>query len=356
MTSRRASANAGEPAPEPVSPNAGVDNQTCLDCHAQPDQQITLPSGEVLYLTIDEDEYNKSVHGKGGYACVQCHTGISGYPHPPSSANTRRDITLIYYQSCARCHADKYEATMDSVHQNALEEGNKNAAVCTDCHGAHNTQPPDQPLSRSAQMCDLCHSQIYNQYSHTVHGEALLGEGNPDVPTCIDCHGVHNVQGPSTQTAFHLNSPLICAKCHADEELMEKYGISTNVFDSYVSDFHGTTVVLFEEKAKGQETNKPVCTDCHGVHDILSPNDPRSSVMKDNLLSTCQRCHPGATINFPDAWLGHYEPNLNKYPVVYFVDLFYKIFIPAVLGVMALFVFADAGRRLINRRKEHNHV
>lgn len=332
-------------------PSPGVDNQTCLACHGKPDMYTTLPSGEQLYLTIDEDEFHNSVHAR--YACTQCHTNITGYPHPPNPAQTRRDVTLNYYPSCARCHLDKYEKTLDSVHERAITAGNKEAAVCTDCHGAHNVQPPEQPRTRSAEMCERCHSQIYNDYKNSVHGAALIGEGNPDVPACIDCHGVHNVQGPSTGP-FLLNSPLICAKCHANKALMEKYGINTNVFNSYVADFHGKTVI-FDQRLPGQKTNKPVCVDCHGVHNILPPNDPNSTVMKDNLLKTCQRCHPDATQNFPTAWLGHYTPDREKYPLVYYVDLFYKIFIPTVLGGMALLVAGDASRRIINRRKGVRH-
>ena len=40
---------------------------------------------------------------------------------------------------------------------------------------------------------------------------------------------------------------------------------------------------------------------------------------------------------------------LKKYPIVYLVDLFYKILIPAVLGFMGIFVVADAGSRLVHR-------
>ena len=133
---------------------------------------------------------------------------------------------------------------------------------------------------------------------------------------------------------------------------MAKYGINTNVFDSYVSDFHGTTVI-FEQQFEGQETNKPVCIDCHGVHNMQPVDDQESMVIRGNLLATCQRCHPEATANFADTWLGHYEPNLERFPAVYLVDLFYRIFIPAVLGFMVLFVFGDATRRLINRRREN---
>jgi len=338
--------------PESLSaPNAqGVANETCLSCHATPGLETTLPSGEILYLTVDPETYENSIHGHQGYACVQCHTDISEYPHRPLDAQTRRDVSLLYYKNCARCHQDKYDATLDSVHQQALDEGNPEAALCVDCHGYHNVVDPDEPRTLIPQTCERCHSLIYDEYQDSVHGSALIGEGNSDVPTCINCHGVHNVAGP-TDSQFHLNSPQICANCHADEELMAEYGISTNIFNSYISDFHGTTVI-FEQEVEGQETNKPVCIDCHGVHNMKKVDDTESQVMKENLLITCQRCHPDATSNFTDSWLSHYEPSLEHFPAVYLVDLFYTIFIPAVLGFMVLFVFGDASRRLINRRRE----
>jgi hypothetical protein len=337
------------PPPEP-----GVANETCLGCHGAPDQTITLPSGEVLYLTVNEEEFNNSVHGSKGYACVQCHTDITGYPHPALQAKTLREMTVSMYRACGRCHEGMYEKTQDSVHAEALAGGNLNAAVCSDCHGAHNVHPfSEQPRSAIPQTCERCHSTIYDKYKDSVHGAALIGEGNPDVPSCIDCHGVHNVKGP-VDAGFHLKSPEICAKCHTDKALMAKYGLNTDVLDTYLSDFHGTTV-MFDAEIPGQQTNKPVCVDCHGVHDIAKTDDPNSTVIKENLLATCQKCHPDATENFSSAWLGHYVPSPTKYPIIYYVTLFYLIFIPTLLGGMALFVFSDAGRRLIDRRKEKKH-
>lgn len=340
--------NSAPAPPAQATPPPVVDNETCLACHDTPGMQTTLPSGEVLYLTVDRVTYLTSTHGRRGYACVQCHTDISGYPHPPITAATRRDFTLQLYTTCAQCHQEKYTATLDSVHQKALAAGKKEAAVCTDCHGAHNVQPPMQPRSRIPQTCERCHSQIYNLYQESVHGAALIGEGNPDVPSCIDCHGVHNVQGPATGP-FRLFSPQICARCHADPQLMGKYGISTDVFNTYVADFHGTTVKLFEEITPDQPTNKPVCVDCHGVHDIRRTDDPESTVIKENLLKTCRKCHPDASTNFPAAWLSHYRPSPEHAPLVYYVNLFYKVFIPTVLGGMAIYVIADGGRRILGR-------
>ncbi len=182
-----------------------------------------------------------------------------------------------------------------------------------------------------------------------MHGEALIGEGNPDVPSCIDCHGVHNIENPTT-AAFRLRSPDICAGCHTDPQIMDKYGISTQVLSTYVADFHGTTVTLFRKEHPDQETNKPVCYDCHGVHDIRRVDDPQYGLeLRENLLARCRVCHPDATANFPSAWLSHYIPSPDKYPLVFTVDTFYSIFIPTVLGGMAILVVLDFSKTLRDR-------
>jgi hypothetical protein len=135
---------------------------------------------------------------------------------------------------------------------------------------------------------------------------------------------------------------------------MDKYGISTDVFDTYVSDFHGTTVLLFQTIAPDQETNKPVCIDCHGVHDMKKVDDPESQVIKENLLVTCQKCHPDADANFPTSWISHYRPSPEHSPLVFFVNLFYLIFIPTLLGGMVLFVATDVRKRVFGRKKEQS--
>jgi hypothetical protein len=120
-----------------------------------------------------------------------------------------------------------------------------------------------------------------------------------------------------------------------------------------VGDFHGTTVI-FEQQSPDQETNKPVCFDCHGIHDIKSVDDPQSGIaIKENLLIKCARCHgEGIPPGFTDSWMSHYTPSVKDYPLVYFVNVFYLILIPLVLGGMVIFVISDIVRRIIDRRKK----
>ena len=348
--------------PAEAAPHSQGDQPTdeaCLACHQQQGMSAQI-GGQPVPITIDPEKFSASVHGTENVRCVDCHTNITGFPHPQVVAGSPRDFSLQLYPTCQQCHVEQYAKTLDSVHQRAFAAGNKNAAVCTDCHNPHTqTRLTDKNTGQLLgdarvvipQTCAKCHSAIYDTYRQSVHGAALTQEGNQDVPTCIDCHGVHNIGDPTT-TSFRNSTPYLCAKCHTDQTLMQKYGISTNVLNTYVADFHGTTVKMFEENFPDQPTNKPVCTDCHGIHDIIRPDDPNAGIaFKNNLLGKCQQCHPDATTDsFTDSWLGHYEPSPQVFPLVFFVNLFYKIFIPLVLGGMILFVLTDVYRRFIVRR------
>jgi hypothetical protein len=338
------------------------DNAACLTCHGKSGLTKTLPSGETLSLTIDSGHFDESAHK--GIACTECHSNISTFPHPEMQVQTLREFSLQMYPICQKCHEEQYNKTLDSVHMQAVAAGNTKAAICTDCHNPH-SQPvitdsagallPTARLS-IPEICARCHSAIYDAYKQSVHGAALTQQGNTDVPTCIDCHGVHNIVNPTT-TAFRIQSPQICAKCHTNPAIMDKYGISTQVLNTYVADFHGTTVTLFEKQSPDQATNKPVCFDCHGVHDIKRVDDPVYGIqMKQNLLLVCQRCHPGANLNFPNAWMSHFIPSPTHYPIVFYVNLFYKFFIPGVIGSMGIYVISDIVRRLIEHRKGVKHV
>ena len=343
----------------PQSQDGKPSDETCLACHQQEGMTAQI-GGQPLPITIDGTKFHASVHGMENVACVDCHTNITGFPHPEVTASSPRDFSLEMYPACEKCHNDQYQKVLDSVHQKALASGNTNAAVCTDCHNPHTqTRLTDKATgelllgARLAipQTCAQCHSAIYDTYKKSVHGAALTQEGNQYVPTCIDCHGVHNIQSPTT-ASFRNSTPELCAKCHTNETLMKQYGISTNVLNTYVSDFHGTTVEMFEKNYPDQPTDKPVCTDCHGVHDIMRPDDPQAGIaFKQNLLVKCQQCHPNATTDtFTDAWLSHYEPSPRAFPIVYYVNLFYILFIPVVLGGMLFFVLTDIYRRFKNRR------
>ena len=322
----------------------------CLSCHSNPDLSMTLPSGEVLSLFVSPEVLQTSVHSPAGIECEACHTEIKTYPHPKIEYNTRRELSRAYYLACQKCHPANYEKTMDSMHARAAESGNLDAPICTDCHGSHNVQHPAQPRSQISTTCSACHESIYEEYKDSVHGGALIQEDNPDVPVCTDCHGVHNIQDPRT-AQFRVDTPDLCAGCHADPELMAKYGLDADVYDLYNLSWHGVDISIYKTRWPTLWHNSAVCTDCHGVHNIHKTTDPNSTVNPDNLLATCQKCHPDAGPNWTDAWVGHNRIDKSLNPFLYYTEVFYSLFIPSVLWGSIIYVVLQIFRATADRVK-----
>jgi len=309
----------------------------CLSCHSDPTLSMELPSGETLSLFISQGKLANSVHSPQGIECEACHTNIKTYPHPEQQYLSKRELSRAYYMACQKCHSTNYEKTLDSMHGHVAEAGNMDAPICTDCHGAHDVKDPDQPRKLVSETCGNCHKEIFMAYKQSVHGQALIEENNTDVPVCTGCHGVHNIQDPRTEL-FRIQTPELCAGCHANDELMSKYGLPSDVYSIYKLSWHGVDVSVFKARWPTIWHDSAVCTDCHGIHDILATTNPASKVNPTNLLSTCQKCHPTAGPNWTGAWTGHNQISLERTPFVYYTNAFYESFSPIVLGLSILYV------------------
>jgi len=190
----------------------------------------------------------------------------------------------------------------------------------------------------------------YNDWEDSVHGVAYLS-GNSYAPGCTDCHGDPETGEIETST-FHLQIPSSCARCHADEKVMDKYGLSADVYDTYRADYHGTTIEYYRANDPAMWRYEAVCSDCHESHAVYGPDDLRSSIASANLLATCQQCHPEASPNFAVASTGHYRTSREASLLVYGVKLFYKVLIPTVIGLMLAYIGLDISHRLRNRFRE----
>jgi predicted CXXCH cytochrome family protein len=346
-------------------------------CHADPDFKGSFQNGELFSLYVDSGEYEQSVHGPAGLNCVACHTDLSRYPHHTEEQVTciechgedggtadtsyatlrvtlpyadHREMTLAKNESCRSCHEQEYEVAGPSAHVKVFEGGNRDSALCIDCHGSHDIPHPEEPRAKIAQICGDCHEAVYSTYRSSVHGAALEADSNPDVPTCVDCHGVHNVRGPR-DPSYRNDSIVICGGCHGDTELMAEYGISTDVLKTYLSDFHGRTVDLFRRFDIDTPSDKAVCFDCHGIHNIRRVDDPLSTVHTDNVLQTCQLCHKDARPNFTSSWLAHDLPTWEDDPALSAVNLAYSILTPLTIGGFLTYIGLDVGKRWFDKRR-----
>lgn len=242
------------------------------------------------------------------------------------------------------------------VDQSHLDASAHRFIDCTTCHSQkpHDVETPLTKLSL-AQKCGTCHAYQYEQHKESVHGRQLQ-LGNPDVATCVDCHSddqtPHNVKRVLSYDApaYPKNIAQTCGRCHGDPKLMEQYGIVEKIYESYMSTFHGKAMQLAPSVALAQ-LNKATCINCHGTHNIVRTDDPRSPVAgMENLAKTCEQCHPGAGQNFAASFLGHKETSLEHQPVVFVTERFFLIFTTGVLAFGFTTVGLDITRWLLNRR------
>lgn len=366
------------------------DNKACIKCHLK-----ETPGFDPSIIT-------GSVHGK--LDCTECHPSDEDYPHPknrkPVNCKTchedarvafaksihaelekkgekdlpdckachgkhgiykKTDVrSLVNHQQvdaiCLKCHAS---AEIKARHPNMTDpailmnyassahgrgvhlKGLTVSATCTDCHGHHEIRPKSDPASpvnpaNVPKTCNQCHVGIFSDFEKSTHGE-LWKKGDPKGPVCSVCHPPHEITEVNT-SAFQMKSSNQCGNCHKEE------------LGSYRDTFHGKATSLgYVVAAK--------CSDCHTAHRNLPKSHPDSSVNPTRLPETCGRCHPNANSKFV-AYDPHANPHdVNKSPLVYYVDRFMKLLL---LGTFLFFGIHTAlwlQRSIVAYfRKEHKHV
>ena len=269
-------------------------------------------------------------------------------------------LRYIDEQECLRCHGDpKLEKKFADGTSISLfvDTGELPYAVhrfldCTTCH-TDDPHAVETPLSKvsQAEKCGTCHEYQYTQHAASVHGVPLNG-GGTDTATCADCHSEHGnphdivrVLDPLAST-YPKNVARTCAKCHDDPDLMDKYGIVEKVYESYMSSFHGKAMELSPDNATILQLDTATCVNCHGVHNIKTVSDPTAPVAgMDNLLQTCQLCHPSAGPEFISSFLGHRAVSSDYFPVVYYGGTIFSIAVRVMLGFGILTVLISIGLR-----------
>ncbi|MEW5807068.1 MAG: cytochrome c3 family protein [Acidobacteriota bacterium] len=264
----------------------GSSQDDCLLCHGNPSPR---ESGEGR-LSVDQGQYEGSVHGETGMACTDCHNdleGVEDYPH----------LSPLNRVECGACHDREAKDLSKSIHAVVSETG-KDTADCADCHGTHDILKVSDPRSRmhplhQPETCIRCHADIriaekyhikgeefIKQFKESVHGRALTMAGLTITAVCSACHGSHLIlshRDPQS-TVHRMMVPKTCGKCHA------------GIYIDYVEGVHG------EDYLQGNE-DVPVCTDCHMEHNIKASIHPESSVYTTHIAQLCSQCHDDERIS-----------------------------------------------------------
>ena len=337
-------------------------NKDCLECHDNPNL-VSSKDGRSLF--VNYTEISNSRHSKT--ACSQCHTEVNVSKHRPCE-------TIQSKVDCSACHEEVGLEYAKSTHGNLVAKLDPNGPTCKECHGTHGTLGKTDPKSPTfatniPNLCGKCHREgekatvrytgtekdIVNHYTESIHGKGLLKSGLTVTATCTACHTAHrelphsnpessinpaNISatcgtchhGIEDQFVKSVHSPLmtdtdkelpVCNDCHsahtirrADSEgfkleIMSQCGrCHEKIAETYFDTYHGKVSQLgYTKTAK--------CYDCHGAHDILRVDDPKSKLSRENVVETCKTCHPSANRQFAGylTHATHHDP--VKYPILF---------------------------------------
>ncbi len=307
------------------------------------------------------------VTGQDFPACWDCH----GHHDILPVSNPRSRVALANLPAtCSRCHADPsivgqyhipmtepVEAFEESVHARTSSGETRPAASCVDCHSAtgtgHQILPPIDPEStinhfNISRTCGSCHQQIQDDFQQGSHGLAAA-RGEVDAPVCTTCHGEHAilpVSDPRSPVYPSNVSLTICGPCHASRLMNQKYGLPTDIMETWRHSYHGL-------KSTDGDTEVANCASCHSAHRPLPPSDSTSQVASNNLDKTCGQCHQGisrAVTRIPiHATTGI---ALNRTGMV--LKNIYIVAIIVIIGLMVVHWIIDLVRKikLLNRKNQ----
>lgn len=309
----------------------------CLLCHKYPGLCRIDNDGTFRLLYVNEKLFNNTVHAK--VKCEGCHSDVTKIPHGDVKKVDCLQQCHIKEPSSEEpfSHKDVEKFLDESVHSKLDKSGKlkkyaEDYPVCKDCH--------DNPLYRPISFfktvragisdvalgrCRVCHKKddfIFRFYNHVTTR-------------------LHKLRNPE-------NIAQTCAKCHDNEELVARHGLSTRAVFSYGETFHGKAAGFLSERI-------PDCLDCHvrpgeSVHQMLSYKNPESSTYKDNIINACRNidCHPNASPKLA-RYRVHPEFNPEKSPGTYYFQVFFIALTGCTLLPLMGLMLLDQFRRLFPR-------
>ncbi len=223
---------------------------------------VTRPDSSLVELqtahSLPADHWQQPLHPQG--------------PPPEQWSEVEQSLNP---ESCAECHADKYEEWKTSLHAHAMSPGfvgqimtynTQSANDCMECHAPLAEQkqafaearargkghlPSAQGLAAAGNSCAGCHIRENKRYGPPQRDTGLTGQSDPEFP-----------HGGVFRTADFEKSDF-CASCH---QFPQEYAINGKPLENTV----------FEWQASPQAAAGISCQNCHmpdrkhlwrGIHD-----------------------------------------------------------------------------------------
>lgn len=198
----------------------------CGSCHTE-DGKANSKMGAELKEKNAFADYSQSTHGKGltdkgllvSAVCTDCHTTH----HELKESDTLSSVhPQNIAKTCANCHKSIYDEYITSEHSIAQNKGDKVYPTCSTCHSAHiiSDIKGDKFMHEITVQCGSCHEKLSDTYKETYHGKAYM-LGDKKAARCSDCHGAHHilsVDNPNSAVGYK-NVVQTCKQCHENATL-----------------------------------------------------------------------------------------------------------------------------------------
>ena len=262
-----------------VTTPAPASDDDCLICHGEPSPD--LPS-------VDRAALQSSTHA--GLGCVDCHAGLDAEEIPHAADRSRVD--------CAMCHGDVPDT--HRFHAPDPDSGDPGYGLaCVDCHGSHGVVSPraaDDDPARLGSLCATCHEEVVQHFARSEHGLALADRvtGAPD---CLTCHTqpITAAREPRNGADLKVHQERVCLSCHLDDpEVRARIVPAAGFIAAYERSVHGAALLAGNSAAAN-------CVSCHGSHDMKKGNDPDARIARAHLPETCGACHADIARQYSDS-------------------------------------------------------
>ena len=211
---------------------ATVKKVDCGQCHADLLAQArkdNAPANKVEALekvVKNAEAYKKSFHARPNPdhperpnatcdGCHDTHTFLVPERDTVAYKKWRQSIPNMCGDSCHQEHIEEWAESAHGLKAQEKTEGK--AAVCSDCHTAHNiiNTSSDRFKLSHIEECGTCHDKQLRSYRDTYHGQ-VTELGYTYTAKCRDCHSSHGILGPKDPASkVHPDNKLkTCKSCH----------------------------------------------------------------------------------------------------------------------------------------------
>lgn len=317
------------------------DTEGCLLCHKYPRMGRVTEDGVLRTYYILPEVFSRTVHRN--VPCRDCHTTIKELPHKPVKEGVTCNTECHSVKNPATgkpfSHKAIYNTYRESVHgrDKHARAADADKPYCISCHTNPLYNPAElAPPAQITDRCTLCHENrnfVNRWYNHTSRRiREVRRTPEQIVQLCSTCHDDRKM----------IERHQLKAKSEG-RELGRKFAIAV---PSYDQSFHGKMVKYGYRAAAN-------CLDCHvdqknyylSVHDIRPSRDPKSPMHADRRLSTCQRCHVTADVDYARLDPHPTSGRLDN-PFRYWAEFIYnRMSEVVIIGLVGLSLFETFGRR-----------